>query len=241
MHAHCQSARWIRLLLIPAFIGAATVCQAQELPWLSVDFGGGTVEQYIRLLQMQGEDREIDVNVILDDSVREMKLPPIKFSNVPVDAAIQILERVNVKGARVNIDRRESIYVITGQLLFPPAGPQDVYTTVLSVREILDEYDQSDVLSAIEIGLKMMESPSTGNTNGPGSSEPLVDLKLHNETGLLFVKGTDEQLDLVSRITEQLEKGYGGRRAGGGTFSGATPESVPEGEPAPESTGKSGK
>lgn len=167
--------------------------------YFDVNFQGGSVEAYISMLKDIAEkNRGGDVNVILDENVKDVVLPHISFNHVPLDAAIQVLERIRFDDARINISNTKSIYVVSAQhsqnvpqrTATPPKRNPE--TVVFSVREILSQTEEEDLLSAIEIGL---------NLDGKESSALM---KLHQETGLLFVKGSRDQLRLISDIVEQL-------------------------------------
>ncbi len=64
---------------------------------------------------------------------------------------------------------------------------------------------QDKLLSAIEAGQQMLANSS--NT---------LKIKLHEQTGLLFVKGSPEQTDLVKQIVGELYQGKFNPGIGGG-------------------------
>ena len=163
---------------------------------VSIDFAGGTVQQYIVQLKSNAiaSNHNVNVNVILDESVKDVVLPGISFTDVPLDAAIQVLEEIGERGslARVGVSRQDSIFVINAEVRVAPR-PRQKRTTVISVSNILETKKTEDLLSAIEIGMNLIDG---------GQSE--VNLKLHSETGLLFAKGSMEQLNIISEIVDQL-------------------------------------
>ena len=67
---------------------------------------------------------------------------------------------------------------------------------VINVSRILQGRNLETLMSAIELGLQMQNDGKNQNEK--------VNLKLHEQTRLLFVKGTDAELDVVYQIVEQL-------------------------------------
>ena len=67
---------------------------------------------------------------------------------------------------------------------------------VINVSRILQGRNLETLMSAIELGLQMQ--------NGERNQNEKVNLKLHEQTQLLFVQGTDAELDVVYQIVEQL-------------------------------------
>ena len=81
----------------------------------------------------------------------------------------------------------------------------DTIVNVMNIESLLSSKDEADVLSAIEIGLEML--------NGDESN---VQLKLHQESRLLFAKGTSREIELIEGIVNELNKSTLANFGGGG-------------------------
>ena len=179
----------VSLLFAPAAASAQQTSaqeeSASEPETISIDFNGGNLEDYAELLQKSGAQ----INVIINRDAAKTSLPPIKLSGVTPVSAIELLRAINPTLA-LNSDR--GIYVISKQIdrsVVPTAS----YAKAISIREILTDRKKEDVLNAIEFGLEMVE----GEPNS-------MRLQLHEETSLLFIKGNEQQIEIVQNVLKEL-------------------------------------
>lgn len=195
-----------------------------------LDFPGGTVEEFVDLLrskpfvktlrfqQTSNSAWELKIsdkplNVIISDDAKQIRMPEVKIVT-DMQGAFNLFDYVETPDYSVifqEIDSDNEIFSITVE--WGTVKTVDV----INARQLLVETPEADLLSAIEIGFQM-RSPSNQ-----------VQLKLHKETGLLFVRGTEDENMLVNSIVRELMKGQGlpgmrpdgglGGSDGGGKFS----------------------
>lgn len=196
-----------------------------------LDFPGGTVEEFVDLLrskpfverqrfqktsnsawELKISDKPL--NVIISDDAKQIRMPEVKIVTDML-GAFNLFDYVETPDYSVifqEIDSDNEIYSITVE------WGTDKFVDVINARQLLVKTPEADLLSAIEIGFQM-RSPSNQ-----------VQLKLHKETGLLFVRGTEDENRLVNSIVNELMIGQGlpgmgssggpGGGFGGGGFGG---------------------
>ncbi len=162
----------------------------------TVDFPGGTVTEYLKMVHQAASQagHEGPLNIVVTDSARDYVLPSIEIKTT-LDGAVGCLEACATEFQEVFVESD-----ITGDLLFiimrdhrdPPV------VQVMNVKAILVNVDKEDFVSAIGIGLEM----AGGDPDG-------VDMKLHEETGLFFVKGPLDRIEVIQQIVQQLDRGGG--------------------------------
>ncbi len=182
-----------------------------------IDFPGGSLVEYINLIRdleiprIDFDGRRQPANIFIADSARNLQVPPVQVTT-NMQGALGILEMLSngsngFQQILVNLDPSETITVISVDGVVP------LTVEVINSRQLLNHMKKESLLSAIEIGLQML-----GDSGG-------IELKLHEETGLLFVKGVEQKTELVRRIIEQLYvanapvlqgRGMSGGGSGGG-------------------------
>lgn len=164
---------------------------------MDIDFPGGSLNDYVDYLneRVKNDNKRLKgANIFLLDPLleyeRPLTVPEINFQEVTFATALQILERID---ERIEINTEGSVFYIKVDNRDTRRRP-NVMTTVLSVSSILKRHKKADLLSAIEIGIELINSKDTK-----------VSLKMHEETGLLFVSGNNSQLEIVKTIVSQLK------------------------------------
>ena len=189
----------IGLIQVTAFAQETSGDVAEEI--FTIDFGGGTIAQYVALLK-DATDGKTDLNIVVTDSAENYRLPEIQV-RTNLEGAIGVIEGCSTRTSLVEVDTDVSgnIYIVRVEYEEP------MQLTVSSVADLLERIEEQSLLSAVEIGLEMQ---------GSGSN---VTMKLHHETGLLFVKGPESSVELVHQVISELEssaRNRGGGRGGGG-------------------------
>lgn len=183
-----------------------------------------TIGQYVEFLRKQpyfskvnidgkGVKKSQKLNVIVTDRAKNFKLPEIQITT-DVDGALSCL-------SQLGNDENEIMVDDIGDDVFKVdvVSHVDTSVAVINAKQLLSSVEEADLLSAIEIGFRMK-----GNVNA-------VQLHLHKETGLLFVKGDLSETRLVDEIVQELMVGYrikrypnpsagGASGAGGGMIGG---------------------
>lgn len=157
---------------------------------MDIDFPGGSLNDYVDYLNQRVKNAQLKgLNIFLLKTEVEITVPEIKFQEVPFVTALLVLERID---ERIDVNAQRSVIYI--RVDNRDSRRPTVMTTVLSVSSILKEHKKADLLSAIEIGIELINSKDTS-----------VSLKMHEETGLLFVSGNNSQLEIVKTIVSQLK------------------------------------
>ena len=124
---------------------------------------------------------------------RDVTVPEIEFRNVNILGALQILPQIRMKSSELTVDFENKVFFVNLKS-FVRQNPR-VETTVFSIGTDVSEEQTANLLSAIEIGIEMI-----------GDNSELLNMKLHGETGLLFAKGTPEQLQIIDNIINRLAR-----------------------------------
>ena len=196
--------RGTAIMLMAALLVTATSANTKALgqslttsarPIINIQFNdGGTVGEYLGSLHEQCESQKFKLNVIVDEGTKAVKLPSFTLRDVSLDSAIMLLSKLPLKeDVSFAIDSERNIFVISSyesQSIDMNAQSAQV----ISVRHILEDRSKEDLLSAIEIGTKLIDESDTES----------MTLALHAETGLLFAKGSSEHLKMIADIVDQL-------------------------------------
>lgn len=193
----------------PAFPGQVNN-QPEEPQYLSVEFAGGSVEQYVQTLKASAG--KVPVNLIVSERASKQQLSRISLKEVSISVAAGAIESaatttsgmwfiqpVFVPGA-VGRDRPQSM---TLRVDYSTEARRDLPSQVeaFSLSRILRaspdaKASQASVLTAIETGLKLQLS----------DNETPPDLKFHPDSGLLFVKGSPSDIHLVSSVITKMSE-----------------------------------
>jgi hypothetical protein len=199
-------------------------------PTLSIDFPGGTVGQYVEALR-HGSSQP--VNIVLPPRAAKVPMPPVSLkavtlvdainaviaiADIPADEDWGVRPLATLSGIISNGPSGESVpgYAIMVQqrgTRVMPGGPQFAggggaasRTEVYAVRDLLDSGMKPEaVLTAIDTALRMDQR-----------TEP-PDVKFHEESGLLILRATSDQLEaarqVVTRLVESAKSGARARSA----------------------------
>ncbi len=182
----------------------STVDPMQQI--ISVEFAGGTVDEYVGMVRKAAAG----TNIVITGMAGDFILPDIQLNKVPVDSALDCI----VRASRDQLSMYYSDHVV---FVEDDRQPPTTGVTVINVKQLLASVDKADVLTAIEVGMEMQ-----------GEQPVKIELKLHEETGLLFVKGLHSQTHLVTEIVNQMMMGIpSGGLGGGGGFGMWTPGTGP--------------
>lgn len=171
-----------------------------EASAITVDFGGGTVAEYLDAVRTASRFENI---VIGDPSITKLKMPTVKVKRVTGAAAVMLLQslRFSSEGrfvslnvaivagdpAAIGIDADPVLVIdLANPTMTHVAGPS-LQTQVfdLAVHQKVEPERVKALLDAIQLASSM---------HGGGES---FQLKLHEPTGLLIAHGTPDDLELV--------------------------------------------
>lgn len=156
---------------------------------VSVDSPAGiTVGEYIDNLR----GKTPGLNIITSESANSFRLPKIQLQKVAAESALFCLEQLSNRKILIEQDEiGESIVYIK----LNDQYRSDIVVHVMNIEHLLSHKSEKQLLSAIEIGLEMMNGNSTD-----------VQLKLHSESKLLFAKGEHREVNLIENIIDEMRK-----------------------------------
>ncbi|MFM7739075.1 MAG: hypothetical protein ACKO9H_06700, partial [Planctomycetota bacterium] len=196
--------------------------EAQLESMVNISGEGLTLEQFVESIQKQSGE----FNVLIEEGLKGTKLAPFRLQRVRVIAALNLIPKLandetilfevtretGDEANLVTISRDKNVYYVE--------------TKVLPVKAVLEKMEAETLLASLEKGVKFFGSSETQK----------LQVALEADSGLLFLRGTGEQVDILcqvfSAICENLQipvpsvlpkaggvgGGFGGM--GGGGFGG---------------------
>jgi hypothetical protein len=186
-----------------------------------VDFPGGTVAQYIDALRKTSPD--LAVNIIASERASKQMLTAISLKDVSLAVAANaiqagsasttgawVIEPIPRPDPRITLPNAVfdsySVDYLTSRRGFP-----DIFVEAFSLQKILrqagdgkeDPNAGKSALTAIETGLQLQ--------NADRENPP--ELKFHQESGMLFVRGEQADVHLVGQIISRMSDDAEYRRA----------------------------
>lgn len=143
------------------------------------------VSGFFRELQKQSP---VNLNIIVKDDAKKIKLPPIKLTNVNAAAAINAASIATNGVIKFYYDETGQIGYVDRQ-----PGSQNSRVSVLNLADVLSTHSNESFLSAVEIGMDIMGNKNSGIT-----------MKLHSETKTLFLRGAPEEIAMIEELVHQL-------------------------------------
>ncbi len=195
------------VLLLSLSAATGTSAQSPTNALINVRFSGGTVTQYIEAIRKAAGD----INVLVAPDAVKIDMPPVTLSNVSVAAALNLLDgkeqstsnqivrlKVDImprhsanerETFQIRIDVRRDLGRIPG-------------ANVWSVSSLLDhDISSQALLSAVEMALDVIDSDTK------------LDVRFHEDTGLLIAMGDLGQMETIAGVLDQLQNGVDHRRA----------------------------
>jgi hypothetical protein len=188
--------------------GAGTRAQAAVRPpvLVTLKFAGGTMGEFVTMLRQL----EPKANVMVAAAAADATLPALDLRGAGLGQVLESACAVAESHREIRVKESrgpgESVYAITARVLPPSQDPfaaRAQRTQVFSLARLIEGKDgtalsAATVLSAIETAV--------------GGPELLTALRYHKESGALFVRGTEEQLGVVSELLVQLDRDAESRR-----------------------------
>ncbi len=170
---------------------------------LDVEFPGGTAAEYVELLRSGvGVD-----NILVQGPLDEFRMPAVDLTGVTYQEALQLIakaeepEEFHSGNIEVEIDR--SIATIKGVVnRHGPFGDNDkddgeletlVYSFATDEEEALAEPLLFEIVEAAEAAASFIDDPG-------------LDIRVHEPTGALFVRGRDASLEIVDRTIDRMRE-----------------------------------
>ncbi|MCA8969410.1 MAG: hypothetical protein KDC95_06490 [Planctomycetes bacterium] len=190
---------------------------------LSIDFIGGSLSRYLQQVRSAHKKAGGEtLNMIVTGKPDEIRLPRFDLEDTTVDDAIQVLERIEIdRSTRIQVSSQSGrgtpasskIYLVSAQTTNKStrgSAPRPTLTRVLSIRQLTTPLPNvppdsvlklETVLGAIEAGLEVLDDADTQEK----PATPAAILRFHESSGLLFLKGSPDQLNIVESVIARLE------------------------------------
>jgi hypothetical protein len=174
---------------------------------IDLRFAGGSAVAYLDAVRKVAPDVNV---VVLDEHVAEVPVMPLELKRVRVATAIEILDGLTrIDGERlVQLDvgftgPEPAMRIATVRAeVAGPSAPRDQMSHVWTLQEVIGAgTGPQDILTAIETALELAEL-------GTGAR-----LRFHEETKLLIVRGSREQITIVDDVIDRLREAMHARAA----------------------------
>jgi hypothetical protein len=220
--------RTIRLAAAAAFLAVAALPQGQNpnvaaaehasalaaTAKVSVTFPGGTLAELIATIKA----REPRTNIVAAFECQEVPMPAVTLTDVTVFDALRAAGCVADQDWVVQVSIEASgagqpvhtVQVARRAVKFGGPKPEPARAMVFTLKKLTEAWPgdpdnrpvaqkPETILSAIEVGVQ-------------GTSMQAPKLRYHAESGLLFVHGDGQQVDLVKQVLSSIEEGQSHQR-----------------------------
>lgn len=177
-------------------------------PIVSVEFPGGTVQEYVQLLRGTTKD---PVNIAASEELLSTQIPPITLKNVALMSALRALGTIGDGAGMIDV-RDLSLLSKTGERAGSP-----VYEVLWVPRRMSDEasvqtyalFERLPVVNdeeATRMAETLVSAAQTALQMSGNSST--WELKFHRPSRLLLVKGTKGQIEIVASVVERMTSSW---------------------------------
>lgn len=176
---------------------------------VDLNFKGGPLSEFIKALR--AATAPTPCNVLVTGSGEEPIVPPCEFRGVSVVTAALVVEHAS-EGVSVAVVREEAgapVFVFR----YYSVSKEDRATDVISIKTLLerDPMDPESVQIALrpETVLSAMENAAEISK---GSSSSPAQIRFHEDSGLVFVRGTKAEIATVRETVNNLHSDIDRRR-----------------------------
>ncbi len=210
---HLLRLTFVCLLLLAAST-AADAQQAQSragqtapTPLIDLDFNGGPFTAYVEALARAARAASPDaaVNVVLSEDVQTVPVPPLQLRGVTVESALRFHDHRQIDDiSRFNLEvirdhAGAPIYRFDRNVFAGRAPSQPAESSVWSLKAVIesDAYTADAVLSAVETAVQLQ-------------GDAAVEMRFHEDTGLLLAHGDSEALVAIDAVIDRLRGSVAG-------------------------------
>ena len=173
--------------------------------FITLKFAGGSARDYVDAVRRAAGE----LNVVVAREAAEVHMPAVSLTQVTPSAALDLL------GGRVYIRAGRKVLLDVKHMPLYDPGEQPTYqivarvtgrssttqTHVWTLAALVDnDIPSAAVLSAVEMALDVV------------GSETKLDVRFHEDTGLLIATGDDAQLHAIDEVIDRLQDIVEGRR-----------------------------
>lgn len=158
-----------------------------------LDFAGGSFDDLLKTLADASGEWP---NVMVGQEAREVDLPPFRLVSVSLEevfGALSGLAQVPQSAlSGISIDKFEGVIVVKNYRKTGEEASKRRFVSVFQIGSLLDDLQIQDVTTSIETAWGMAGDETVGQ------------LRFHEETALLFVEGTGDQIGLADDVLDRM-------------------------------------
>lgn len=189
--------------------------------------GRTTVALYVELVQEEASNRGQEINVILQGDAGSKVVGPLHLHRITPLGAIQILKAVSNDVLIQMPDVESSVPTVVLHARYDSALQDPFVTFSTSVADIVarpneitdgrPRYSPDDLITALKIGIDFRQQQLkpeqrygavVGESVGPDGQveilRPNPTIKLHQETGLLFIAAPEDEIEFLHDLLVEL-------------------------------------
>jgi len=211
---------------------------------ISVDFPGGTVGEYIETVKEAAKKAQIEVNVICPAEAREVQVSPIALRSVTLRTAMDSLCAAFAGNTQVMFDstsvgkepneyptfalrmstsNRAPQYAPDASGKLRPVTGNVPFINVLGVRDLIEPPVGTAATASTRVTKEtLLEAVNAAFSLQKDEAPP--EILFHADTGLLIVRGTNQQNALASMVLERIRDDLKQRREQSALRSGSGAE-----------------
>lgn len=160
--------------------------EAQLNSMVNISGEGLTLEQFVDSIQKQSGE----FNVLIEEDLKGKTLAPFRLQKVRVLAALNLIPKLaNDESILLEVSREteQQANLVT---ISHDKDASYVETKVLPVKAVLEKMEAETLLASLEKGVKFFGSSETQK----------LQVALEADSGLLFLRGTGEQVDILCQV-----------------------------------------
>lgn len=160
--------------------------EAQLNSMVNISGEGFTLEQFVDSIQKQSGE----FNVLIEEDLKGKTLAPFRLQKVRVLAALNLIPKLaNDESILLEVSREteQEANLVT---ISHDKDASYVETKVLPVKAVLEKMKAEPLLASLEKGVKFFGSSETQK----------LQVALEADSGLLFLRGTGEQVDILCQV-----------------------------------------
>jgi hypothetical protein len=160
--------------------------EAQLNSMVNISGEGLTLEQFVDSIQKQSGE----FNVLIEEDLKGKTLAPFRLQKVRVLAALNLIPKLaNDESILLEVSREteQQANLVT---ISHDKDASYVETKVLPVKAVLEKMKAETLLASLEKGVKFFGSSETQK----------LQVALEADSGLLFLRGTGEQVDILCQV-----------------------------------------
>lgn len=203
----------LALFVVPGLMFSPSLAQPESAspraePIVTVQFEGGTIKDFIRVLNPPSSPQRI--NIIVPEGAGDIEVPGVNLFNVPAATAVRALEFLTARNgnAILEIEELRTPGVPTSYALEVSPRAFEIKSQANAVRVFsLNSITRRDEASNASTGMKddtvltaIESAMQVQDSDRPPS------MRYHRESGLLIVKGSHEQLEIAEQVVQKLER-----------------------------------